>query len=107
MECLRTVLVSRHGAEPETVGAIPGPAAPVAGPEHLHALVLYKVLLYEEIPRQMRPRVASLQVLTSFLSTTFIGADDNEQQAELQQIRQELAEIRQTLQELSRNLSWK
>ncbi len=40
----------------------------LAGPEHLHALVLYKVLLYEEIPRQMRPRVASLQVLTSFLS---------------------------------------
>ncbi len=39
-----------------------------AGPEHLHALVLHKVLLYEEIPRQMRPRVASLQVLTSFLA---------------------------------------
>ncbi len=39
-----------------------------AGPEHLHALVLNKVLLYEEIPRQMRPRVASLQVLTSFLA---------------------------------------
>ena len=38
-----------------------------AGPEHLHALVLYKILLYEEIPRPMRPRVASLQVLTSFL----------------------------------------
>ncbi len=39
-----------------------------AGPEHLHALVLQKVLLYEEIPRTMRPRVASLQVLTSFLA---------------------------------------
>ncbi len=37
------------------------------GPVHLHALVLHKVLLYEEIPQQMRPRVASLQVLTSFL----------------------------------------
>jgi len=40
----------------------------LAGPEHLHALVLHKVLLYEEIPRSMRPRVASLQVLTSFLN---------------------------------------
>ncbi len=40
----------------------------LAGPEHLHALVLHKVLLYEEIPLQMRPRVASLQVLTSFLA---------------------------------------
>lgn len=39
------------------------------GPEHLHALVLNKVLLYEEIPQKMRPRVASLQVLTSFLSS--------------------------------------
>jgi hypothetical protein len=39
-----------------------------AGPEHLHALVLHKILLYEEIPRKMRPRVASLQVLTSFLA---------------------------------------
>ncbi|MBW2690148.1 MAG: hypothetical protein JRC99_09485 [Deltaproteobacteria bacterium] len=39
-----------------------------AGPEHLHALVLHKVLLYEEIPQQLRPRVASLQVLTSFLA---------------------------------------
>ena len=39
-----------------------------AGPEHLHALVLHKVLLYEEIPQKMRPRVASLQVLTSFLA---------------------------------------
>jgi hypothetical protein len=39
-----------------------------AGPEHLHALVLHKVLLYEEIPQQMRSRVASLQVLTSFLA---------------------------------------
>ncbi len=39
-----------------------------AGPEHLHALVLHKILLYEEIPRNMRPRVASLQVLTSFLA---------------------------------------
>lgn len=40
----------------------------LAGPEHLHALVLNKVLLYEEIPPKMRPRVASLQVLTSFLA---------------------------------------
>jgi len=40
----------------------------LAGPEHLHALVLHKILLYEEIPRIMRPRVASLQVLTSFLA---------------------------------------
>lgn len=40
----------------------------LAGPEHLHALVLHKVLLYEEIPQKMRPRVASLQVLTSFLA---------------------------------------
>lgn len=39
-----------------------------AGPEHFHALVLQKVLLYEEIPQSMRPRVASLQVLTSFLA---------------------------------------
>lgn len=39
-----------------------------AGPEHLHALVLHKILLYEEIPKAMRPRVASLQVLTSFLA---------------------------------------
>lgn len=39
-----------------------------ANPQHLHALVLHKVLLYEEIPRAMRPRVASLQVLTSFLA---------------------------------------
>lgn len=39
-----------------------------AGPEHFHALVLQKVLLYEEIPQPMRPRVASLQVLTSFLA---------------------------------------
>lgn len=42
-----------------------------AGPEHLHALVLHKVLLYEEIPRNMRPRVASLQVLTSFLADPY------------------------------------
>jgi len=40
----------------------------LAGPEHLHALVLNKVMLYEEIPKKMRPRVASLQVLTSFLA---------------------------------------
>lgn len=39
-----------------------------AEPKHLHALVLHKILLYEEIPRRMRPRVASLQVLTSFLA---------------------------------------
>lgn len=39
-----------------------------AGPEHFHVLVLQKVLLYEEIPQAMRPRVASLQVLTSFLA---------------------------------------
>lgn len=38
------------------------------GPEHYHTLVLRKVILYEEIPRHMRPRVASLQVLTSFLA---------------------------------------
>ena len=37
-------------------------------PAHYHALVLQKVLLYEEIPGRMRPRVAALQVLTSFLS---------------------------------------
>ena len=43
------------------------------------------------------------RVLTSFLSNAFIGAGDDEQQAQLQQIRQELAEIRQMLQELSRS----
>ena len=40
----------------------------LAAPQHYHALVLHKVLLYEEIPQRMRPRVASLQVLTSFLN---------------------------------------
>ena len=39
-----------------------------AAPAHYHALVLQKVLLYEEIPGKIRPRVAALQVLTSFLS---------------------------------------
>lgn len=37
-------------------------------PSHYHALVLQKVLLYEEIPGDLRARVASLQVLTSFLA---------------------------------------
>lgn len=36
-------------------------------PAHYHALVLQKVLLYEEIPGPVRGRVAALQVLTSFL----------------------------------------
>jgi hypothetical protein len=39
-----------------------------ATPAHYHALVLQKVLLYEEIPGQLRARVAALQVLTSFLA---------------------------------------
>ena len=39
-----------------------------ATPAHYHALVLQKVLLYEEIPVQLRARVAALQVLTSFFS---------------------------------------
>lgn len=39
-----------------------------ATPAHYHALVLQKVLLYEEIPGSMRARVAALQVLTSFLA---------------------------------------
>lgn len=39
-----------------------------ATPAHYHALVLQKVLLYEEIPSQLRARVAALQVLTSFLA---------------------------------------
>lgn len=38
-----------------------------ATPTHYHALVLQKVLLYEEIPGSIRARVAALQVLTSFL----------------------------------------
>lgn len=37
-------------------------------PAHYHALVLQKVLLYEEIPGAVRGRVAALQVLTSFLA---------------------------------------
>jgi len=47
--------------------------------------------------------IGLVSVLTSFLSNAFIGAGDDEQHAELQQIRQELAEIRQMLQELSQN----
>ncbi|NJC88755.1 MAG: hypothetical protein FIB02_09580 [Desulfuromonas sp.] len=39
-----------------------------ATPAHYHALVLQKVLLYEEIPSASRARVAALQVLTSFLA---------------------------------------
>ncbi|MCM2265503.1 MAG: HEAT repeat domain-containing protein [Desulfuromonadales bacterium] len=39
-----------------------------ATPAHYHALVLQKVLLYEEIPGDIRARVAALQVLTSFLA---------------------------------------
>jgi HEAT repeat protein len=39
-----------------------------ATPAHYHALVLRKVLLYEEIPGKLRARVAALQVLTSFLA---------------------------------------
>lgn len=39
-----------------------------ATPEHYHALVLQKVLLYEEVPAKVRARVAALQVLTSFLA---------------------------------------
>jgi len=39
-----------------------------ATPAHYHALVLQKVLLYEEIPSAIRARVAALQVLTSFLA---------------------------------------
>lgn len=37
-------------------------------PAHYHALVLQKVMLYEEIPGTVRARVAALQVLTSFLA---------------------------------------
>lgn len=37
-------------------------------PAHYHALVLQKVMLYEEIPGSVRGRVAALQVLTSFLA---------------------------------------
>lgn len=40
-----------------------------ATPAHYHALVLQKVLLYEEIPGAIRARVAALQVLTSFLAS--------------------------------------
>ncbi|TLM64990.1 MAG: hypothetical protein FDZ69_11150 [Deltaproteobacteria bacterium] len=43
--------------------------AGAATPAHYHALVLQKVLLYEEIPEAMRARVAALQVLTSFLTS--------------------------------------
>lgn len=39
-----------------------------ATPAHYHALVLQKVMLYEEIPGTLRARVAALQVLTSFLA---------------------------------------
>lgn len=39
-----------------------------ATPEHYHALVLQKVLLYDEMPDAVRGRVATLQVLTSFLA---------------------------------------
>lgn len=39
-----------------------------ATPAHYHALVLQKVMLYEEIPGAIRARVAALQVLTSFLA---------------------------------------
>lgn len=40
----------------------------LAGPEHLHALVQSKILLYEEIPREQRPKVDNLQMLTSFVA---------------------------------------
>ena len=46
--------------------------------------------------------IGLFSVLTSYLSSAFVGADDDDQDNEIKEMRRELAEVRQSLDELRR-----